>query len=67
MRDKPGGLPSSPQAQQQHQNVINRVLAARSGNGMALTVAAKLSDKVGPPRLTMKIRELDLDEQRSKP
>jgi hypothetical protein len=67
MMHKPGGLPSSPQAQQQHQNVINRVLAARSGNGMALTEAAKLSDKAGPPQLAMKIRELDLDEQRNKP
>jgi putative transposase len=28
MMDKPDGLPTSPQAQQQHQNVINRVLAA---------------------------------------
>ncbi len=28
MMDKPDGLPTSPQAQQQQQNVINRVLAA---------------------------------------
>jgi len=55
MIDKPGGLPSSPQAQQQHQNVIKRVLAARADNGMALIVAAKLPDKVEPPQLTMKI------------
>jgi hypothetical protein len=30
-------------------------LAARADNGMALIVAAKLSDKVEPPQLTMKI------------
>ena len=28
MMDKPDGLPTSPQAQQQQQNVINRILAA---------------------------------------
>ncbi len=28
MMDKPDGLPTPPQAQQQRQNVINRVLAA---------------------------------------
>jgi len=62
MMDKLGGLPPSPQVQQQQQNVINRVLAARSDNGMALTGGAKLSDKVEPLPLIMKIRELDSDE-----
>ena len=28
MMDKPDGLPTSPQAQQQQQNVLNRILAA---------------------------------------
>ena len=43
MMDKPDGLPTSPPAQQQPQNVINRNLAAWSERGIHLNFAAKLS------------------------
>ena len=40
--------PKSPPAQQQQQDETNRDLAARSGNGIHLNFAAKLSNNVGP-------------------
>jgi hypothetical protein len=50
MMDKPYGLPTSPQAPQQQQDVVNRILAAWSTIGIHLNFAAKLSNKAGPPQ-----------------
>ncbi len=48
MMDKPDGLPTSPQAQQQRHDVIKRVLAVSSNSRRELNRAAKLSNDVGP-------------------
>ena len=49
MMDKPDGLPTSPQAQQQQQDVVNGILTASSGAGIHLNIAANLSNILGPP------------------
>ena len=49
MMDKPGGLPTSPQAQQQQQDVVNGILAASSDAGIHLNFAVDLSNILGPP------------------